>query len=401
MIIFVHNSKLWEMDKEKLSRISVLALNRIFGYEPKLSHSIIDALGSPEAVFSLPEDELLHIFGPFSKYLPQINDTALEKAEKELDGLLSRGCSVLGICDSAYPELLKECEDAPVALYVRSGTDAASIFNRRPAVSIVGTRDISPYGKEWCERIVSVLSRAPIKPLIVSGLAIGVDITAQMTALCCGLPTVGVLPVGITEVYPRRHYVAAGKIADSPGSALVTDYPPGTPATAFNFLRRNRIIAGISSATILVESKVKGGGTMTARLAFGYGREVLALPGRIDDVRSAGCNRLIKEEIAVPIDSLESLPEILGLGQAGGIAPDNSAERVKEYYSRILDAEDSDAIAALFRTIGKNRGVCPDELCRMCGMDYGRVSRLTGLLENDGFIETDLMQRCTINGKKN
>lgn len=388
------------MDKEKLSRISVLALNRIFGYAPKFSHHIIDTLGSPEAVFSLPGNELSNIFGPYSKYLHLINGSALENAEKELDRLTSSGYSILSICDSSYPQLLKECEDAPVALYVRSGTDAGAIFNRHPTISIVGTRDISPYGKEWSERIVAALSRAPIKPMIVSGLAIGIDITAQMTALCCGLPTVGVLPVGITEIYPRRHSIAAGKIADSPGSALVTDYPPETPPTAFNFLRRNRIIAGISKATILVESKAKGGGTMTARLAFGYGREVFALPGRIDDIRSSGCNRLIKEEIAMPIDSLETLAESLGLGSVAALPPKDSAESVRLYYNGILDTDDSYAIAVVFQAVKEHRGVCPDELCRICNMDYGRVSRLTGLLENDGFIETDLLQRCTINAKK-
>lgn len=388
------------MDKEKFSRISVLALNRIFGYEPKLSHHIIDTLGSPEAVFSLSGDELQSIFGPYSKYLPLINGRALENAEKELDRLTSSGYSVLSICDRSYPQLLKECEDAPAALYVRSGTDAGAIFNRHPAVSIVGTRDISPYGKEWCERIVAALSRSPIKPMIISGLAIGVDITAQMTALCCGLPTVGVLPVGITEIYPRRHSIAAGKIADSQGSALVTDYPPETPPTAFNFLRRNRIIAGLSRATILVESKTKGGGTMTARLAFGYGRDVFALPGRIDDTRSAGCNRLIKEEIATPIDSLETLAESLGLGSVAALPPKDSTESVRQYYNGIMDAEDRDAISGIYEAVKRNRGIQPDELCRICNMDYARVSRLTGILENDGFIETDILQRCTINAKK-
>ena len=388
------------MDKEKLSRISVLALNRIFGYEPKLSHHIIDTFGSPEAVFSLSGNEMRSIFGPYSKYLPLINGQALENAEKELDRLTSDGYSILSICDSAYPELLKECEDSPVALYVRSGTDAGAIFNKHPAVSIVGTRDISPYGKEWCERIVSALSRSPIKPLIVSGLAIGVDITAHMAALCCGLPTVGVLPVGITDIYPLRHSVAAGKIAGSPGSALVTDYPPGTHPATFNFLRRNRIIAGLSRATILVESKAKGGGTMTARLAFDYGRDVFALPGRIDDIRSTGCNRLIKEEIAAPIDSLETLVESLGLGSVADLPPRVSVESVRECYDGILDAEDRDAIAGIFLAVKEHRGICPDELCRICNMDYARVSRLTGILENDGFIETDVLQRCTINAKK-
>ena len=125
--------------------------------------------------------------------------------------------------------------------------------------------------------------------MIVSGLALGVDITAHAAALEGGLPTVGVSPVGIDDVYPRRHVPFVERMCATPGCALVTDYPPGTFPAAFSFIRRNRIIAGLAGSTVLIESRIKGGGMITARLAAGYGRDVFAVPGRIDDIRSQGC----------------------------------------------------------------------------------------------------------------
>lgn len=382
------------MDKDYLSKVSAVALNGIFGYEPKFSHRIIDELGSPEAVFSLSREELGHVFGPCSKYIPLINGASLEKAAAQLERLESEGCSVLGICDDGYPQLLKECEDAPMALYVRSGTDPGKIFNGHPSVSVVGTRDLSPYGREWCTRIIRELAKSPLKPVIVSGLAMGIDITAHMAALACGLPTVAVLPVGIDDVYPRRHSVAAHKISHSPGSALITDYPPGTAPVAFNFIRRNRIIAGLSRATILVESKSKGGGTMTARLAFEYGRDVYALPGRIDDIRSEGCNRLVREKVAETIDSLGELVRSLGLECP---VPMQGVLFEEELQRRYGGSADADNIRRIALAIRRNRGMNYDELCRECGMGYDTVARLAATLENDGFIETDPVQRCSIN----
>ena len=388
------------MDKDYLSKVGAVALNVIFGYEPKFSHNIIDALGSADAVFSLPQKDLRDIFGPYNKYLSLINGESLEKAAGLTERLLSRGYGILSIYDDGYPALLRECEDAPMVLYVRSSTPAEKLFNSRPAVSIVGTRDISPYGKEWCTRIVDAIASAPSKPLIVSGLAIGVDITAHMAAMDCGLPTIAVLPVGIEDVYPARHGAAAREIASRPGCALITDYPPGTTPQAFTFLRRNRIIAGISQATILVESKAKGGGTMTARLASGYGREVLALPGRIDDVRSQGCNRLLREKVAEPIDSLDNLPLALGLGLYDRRRKGDLERELRDRYEAELGEDRTREVLSVALLVKKNRGISVDEICRALAIDYSEALQITGLLEGDGFIETDLLQRCAINAKK-
>ena len=387
------------MDKDILPKLSAIALNSIFGYDPKFSHRIIDALGSAEAVFALPEGEKRNLFGPFCKYLPLISDESLEAAARQYDALTSDGVHVLSIYDKEYPALLRECDDAPMVLYVRCSDDIGGIFNSRPAISIVGTRDISPYGKEWCQRIVRTISEAPSHPSIVSGLAIGVDITAHMTALECGLPTIAVLPVGIDDIYPARHRRAASQIASAPGSAVVTDYPPGTRAVAFNFLRRNRIIAGMGQSTVLVESKVKGGGMLTARLASGYSRDVFALPGRIDDTRSQGCNTLIREGLAEAISSLDTLPSALGLGRYSYRRAADLEGAVRARYSSAYPAQYTEDLVRIALTIKGSRGISIDGICEELGMDYNVVSVMTGILENDRFIFTDLLQRCTINAK--
>lgn len=383
-----------------LERVSACSLNRLFGYEPRYASALIKALGSASAVFSLSGDELFSLLGPFCKYRDSINDSALEESEKELDRLKSGGCSFISMSEDCFPSLLRECEDSPAGLYVRSSTAPDTIFNKSPAISVVGTRDISPYGKEWCPRIIESLSETGCNPMIVSGLAFGVDICAHMAALAYRLPTIAVLPVGIDNVYPASHRVAAEKIAASPGSALITDYPPGTRAVPVNFIRRNRIIAGISLATILVESKEKGGGTMTARLAYGYDREVFALPGRVDDLRSSGCNRLIAGKIAEPLASLSDLPEALGLGKGGSRGKRNVADEIRRKRPPGADPEETELLAGMAEMINAHRGITLDELCRTSRLGYGRTLSLAGILESEGIIDVDLLQRCSIHHKK-
>lgn len=387
------------MDKEKYSKICALALNTVFGFKPRFSHSIIDALGSAEAIFKLPQKELTRIFGPYCSYLEQINGRTLENAEKEYDRIVSEGCQIVSIYDDGYPALLRDCPDAPLALYIKSPSPAEELFSAGPYISIIGTRDISLYGREWCRRIVETLSQSPTKPTIVSGMAIGVDITAHMAALDCGLPTIGVLPVGIDGIYPLRHRPHGERISSTRSCALISDFPAGTAPVAFNFLRRNRIIAGMSQATILVESKARGGGMMTARLASGYGRELAVLPGRIDDARSQGCNQLIREKIAEPIVSLETLPAQLGLGTYRLGRKASLAEAVRGRLSGKSLPDEVESAVRLALAVKSSRGISYDELCESLCMDYPDICRLVSLLENEGILETDLLQRCCINTK--
>ena len=240
------------------------------------------------------------------------------KKEEELTDLEKIGISFSAWNSASYPPLLKECADAPVGLYIRSVTPARELWNPSGNIAVVGTRDLSPYGKEWCEKAVTAIASGNEKPSIISGLALGTDICAHRTALDNGLPTIGVMATGPETVYPYRHKEFAERLWQTPGCALVTDYPPGTAPLAIHFLRRNRIIAGLADATILIESKSRGGGMTTSRLAFSYSRDVYALPGRADDVRSQGCNRLIREKIAEPLISIEDLIGSLGLEKRSG-----------------------------------------------------------------------------------
>lgn len=374
-------------------------LNRIFGFQPRISGELIRELGSCRAVFELPEKELKALLDPGSKYFGMISRRELDVSFAELERLGRAGYRFLHIGSPGYPPLLRDCEDAPVFLYIRSTDPPEEVFSA-PMVSIVGTRDISPYGKEWCTRTVAALSASEEKPVIVSGMAIGVDITAQMAALGYGLGTVGVLPTGIDEIYPRQHCVAAGKIAAARRSALVTDYPPGTSPVAITFLRRNRIIAALSSATILIESKVSGGGMMTARLAASYGRDVLALPGRVDDIRSGGCNQLIGEKIAEPMVDPEAVVSMLGLTGISRRRKTGLERLVRDRYAGRMDGAGTDDLVALALKVKAQRGITVEELGRALGWEYQKTAILAGILENDGFIETDLLQRCTINFKK-
>ena len=376
-----------------------ITLNRIFGYEPSAARALIGRFGSPGAVFSQSSTTLDEAFGPFSKFRPLICSSELEASEKEWASLKASGCRFVTIGSPGYPTLLSDCPDAPVGVYIRSLSPPEELWQSPDSISIVGTRDISPYGKDWTERIVRTLSLTIQKPPIVSGFAIGVDITAHLSSLAFGLATIAVLPVGLDTIYPWRHRYIAEQIIKTPGCALVTDFPPGTTPQAFNFLRRNRIIAGLSRATILAESKAKGGGTMTARLAASYGRDVLCLPGRIDDLRSAGCNRLIHEKIAEPLTDLDALPGQLGLSAAPSRSSPALAERIAQCYSQA--GEDTlNTLQRVCSLIRERRGITPEEISRELNLDYGRVSAAVSLLECDGFINTDLLRRCCIDNKK-
>lgn len=383
------------MENLKFERICALTLNRVFGYVPRISSSIVASLGSAAAFFRLSPGERDALAG--AKYRGQLNDGELEKSEREMDALEREGVTFISRTEGCFPKLLSECEDSPAGLYVKASCPPEEVFNRAFSVSVVGTRDISFYGKDWCPRIIRALASSTIKPTIVSGLAFGVDITAHMSALAFGLPTIAVLPTGIDEIYPRSHRVAAGKICSSPGSALVTDYPPGTGPAAFNFLRRNRLIAGLSNATILVESREKGGGTMTTRLAHGYGREVFALPGRIDDVCSAGCNRLIRENIAGSITDISSLVEDIGLGTIQPATERSPVQMLRAAFPEGLPDNTARRMESILAMVQKRPHISVEQLCSVLSTAYETMLSDTFFLSGHGLLDIDLAQRCSIN----
>lgn len=374
------------------------ALNRIFGFEPKTALALIGHFGSAKEIFRMSAEDLEAVTGPYFRHKGEICLRAEEDAAEELLKLEQKGIRFCGWTEECYPPLLKECEDAPVGIYVRSKTPLKSLWSGKRYISIVGTRDISPYGREWCGKIVKSLADTAEKPVIVSGLALGTDIEAHRTALECGLPTIGVMATGPDSIYPWRHRETAEIMASAPGCALVTDYPPETAPLAIHFLRRNRIIAGLSGATILVESKIRGGGMTTCRLAFSYSRDVYALPGRVDDLRSQGCNILIRQKIAEPLTCIESLMEDLRLDVSK-----TGSEPVGQKLRRIFKDRTSDdcieRMSAILGLIRKDRGATIEELARASGSDYSLTAQTVHLLEMEGLITIDLLQRCSINYK--
>ncbi len=414
----------WKMSckmESNYETVCLCALNSIFGYEPRIALALIESLGSAAAVFAMSEEEKEAVLGPYSKYRSRIVRSELDAAESVLQRLHREGTSFVGITSEVYPERLKVCEDAPVGIFVRSVSPVEQIFSDAGHyVAVVGTREITPYGEQWCRDIVRTLADSGTAPCIVSGLAYGTDIIAHKTAVECGLPTIAVMATGTDTVYPGRHRDFAERIVGLPGCALVTDYPPGTAPVALNFIRRNRIIAGLSDSVILVESAVRGGGMITCSLAFSYSRSVYALPGRGDDSRSQGCNRLIREGVAEIIDSLEGLNVQLGLCErghgrsgrncGGGHFPDDGSssrrgssdgtarDRLAERYSRTLLEDKISAMAEILLKVRERRGIDFDGLCAATGLSYRSVAELTALLENDGMISIDLLRRCSIRG---
>ena len=384
------------METSNIIKVGACTLNRAFGYYPQVSHRLIEEKGSIEALFSLSERERDDLLGPFSRFQGMLSDAELARSAAELDSLGKLGIRFLAFGESEYPSALAECPDSPAGLYVLSVSPMEELFADGPFISIVGTRDVSFYGQEWTRKIVFTLAQAQHKPVIVSGLAYGVDIMAHRAALEAGLRTIAVIPTGPEDIYPQGHRRYAEQIAGTPGCALITDFPPGTGAQAATFLRRNRIIAGLLSATIVVESKRKGGSLITAHTAFDYGRDVWALPGRIDDVRSAGCNALLREKVAEPIADVEALPDALGLGTYNRRRKAELEEEVRDRYSGSTDADTLEKLCRIAVCIKLNRGICVEEIAEQLGIDHVQTATLVGTLETGGFIVTDLLQRCMI-----
>ena len=381
--------------------LALCALNKIFGYHPRLALQRIAQAGSALALFdgSHTEGEL------HPELLSRLVPRELEWAQKELERVREGGFRFIGLLDEDYPSALREIPDPPLGLYLNGTSSPAEIFEMRPLVAFVGTRDLSPYGKAWCEKLVKALAETRAQPAIVSGLALGADGVAHRTALQCGLPTVGVMATGIETVYPRQHERLAMDMVRSPSGALVTDYPLDTAPVALNFVRRNRIIAGLSRAVVVIESKSRGGSLMTAKYAVEYSREVFAVPGRLEDLRSAGCNSLIRTQMAQIVTSAEDLVDSLGMGgsrrhrAAGGSwvtdqAGDSPEERFRHALVRRYAA--GSALIPVALAVFRQRGIGMEELAQTLQRPYGEVLAAVGTLEADGVVTSDFLRRCSV-----
>lgn len=281
-----------------------IGLTLIKGIGPILAKSLIAYLGSAEAIFqeNISTLEKIPGIGPtLAKIIVNQAPAALQQADKELEYMHSNHIQALLYTDKEYPFRLKECEDAPIVLYY----DGITNLNDGHFIAFVGTRTPTDYGRNWCNAMIEELAQKLPNAIIVSGLAYGIDITAHKAALKYQLPTIGVVAHGLDRIYPPSHTPIGNKMAKN--GAIVTEYPTGTKPDKPNFVQRNRIIAGLCDAVIIVESAARGGSLLTADAANLYNREVFALPGRVGDVHSEGCNNLIKQNKASIIESASDL----------------------------------------------------------------------------------------------
>ncbi|MDT8415407.1 MAG: DNA-processing protein DprA [Flavobacteriaceae bacterium] len=278
-----------------------LALQRISKIGDITAKKLIAHCGSAEQVFKEKKDRLLKIDGIGLSIYKELSSGShfLKEAEAEMKFIANESICVHTFDEFGYPEKLKHCIDGPVLLFTKGNIN----LDKKRIVSIVGTRNITTYGMAFCETLLAEL--VPFNPVIVSGLAYGVDIQAHKHAVKNKLQTIACLAHGLNQIYPKIHQKYVAEILENGG--LVTDFWSTSQPERENFLQRNRIIAGMAEATIVVESAEKGGSLVTADIAHSYNRDVFAVPGRVTDKYSSGCNQLIRSEKAHLISSAADL----------------------------------------------------------------------------------------------
>lgn len=288
--------------------IYTMALTRVPRLNIASQRLLMDTLGSATAVFENRKD-IGSLVSETARELTTVlaqMDTQIARAEEELEFADQKGIQCLCLNDSDYPVRLRDCEDAPLLLFYK-GT---APLNRSHIISMVGTRRCTEYGKDLCRHFMADLKRLRPDVLVVSGLAYGIDIHSHREALDNGFDTVGVLAHGLDQIYPRAHRDTAVRMVSQGG--LLTEFMSRTNADKVNFIRRNRIVAGMADATIVLESADKGGALITANIATSYHRDVFAFPGRTGDQYSQGCNRLIRDNKAALLQDATDFVEAMG-----------------------------------------------------------------------------------------
>jgi len=277
------------MNEEEL--FYVLALQKVELVGDIVAKKLLTHFNSAKEVFQSKAGKLESIDGIGSILIRNLKDKSVfEKAEKELQFIKENHIDVLYFKDENYPDKLKHCIDGPILLFSSGNID----FKNRKIISIVGTRQITSYGMECCKKLIADL--APLNPIIVSGFAYGVDIVAHQAAMENNLQTIGVVAHGLNQIYPKVHTKYVAKMEENGG--FLTEFWSNANPDKENFVKRNRIVAGMSEATIVIESADKGGSLITANMAVDYNRDVFAFPGRATDKYSQGCNNLIKTQKA-------------------------------------------------------------------------------------------------------
>ncbi len=300
------------MNEEKL--FYTLALQQVEGVGDLTAKKLLNGFEDAQAVLNASVSSLLKIDGIGDRLLANLKSKAIfVEAEKELNNIVKHNIAVTYFRDKEYPSRLKHCEDGPVLLFSTQALD----WNNPRIISIVGTRNATVRGEEFCKAFIQDL--ATYNPVVISGFAFGIDITAHRSAIANQLKTVAVLGHGLLDMYPKEHRKYRAAMESSGG--FLTEFKSRSSIDKENFIRRNRIVAGLSEATIIIESAEKGGSISTARFANDYNREVFAVPGRISDRYSQGCNELIKWQQAQLITSAQDVVEILKWDQLQKTTP--------------------------------------------------------------------------------
>ena len=359
--------------------ISAIALTRISYFSLAELLELFRRVGSAEEIVAhsqhirdlLPEasDRLTQAFTDIGQ--------ALRYAENELRTAESMGVRPLVMGDDDYPSRLLECPDAPLVLYYQGSAS----LNQKRVVSIVGTRRCTPYGQDLVRRFMSELRSLCPQVLVVSGLAYGIDICAHREALAQGYDTVGVVAHGLDDLYPPSHRLTADQMLKQGG--LLTEFPTGTRPDRLNFVRRNRIVAGLSDATLLVESAIRGGGLITTRIANDYGRDVFAFPGAVGAPYSEGCNDLIRRQGAGLIMSAKHFVEAMGWQNDAQLS-EAQAQGIERQLFPELTADEQRVVAVLQRKNDLQINI----LSVQSGIAVGPLTALLFSLEMKGVVRT-------------
>lgn len=350
-----------------------IALTLLPGVGIANARKLLSLTGSAEAIFTEKKAALQKITGLKEQALNSIvnHKEHLARAEKECKFIERNSIRTYFFTDTDYPVRLKQCTDCPIILYSKGNADLDSMY----IVSIVGTRKATDYGKEVCHTLISGLSSLGV--LIVSGLAYGIDTSAHRNALDAGLPTVGVLAHGLDRIYPDVNIPLAQRMLEQGG--LVTEFMSDTNPDRENFPMRNRIIAGLSDATIVVEAGPKGGALITADIANSYNRDVFAVPGRVSDVYSTGCTNLIKTNRAALVEKPEDILYLMGWEK------DQKKKEPVQQKLFIQLEPDQEAIYGILQEYGEC-GI--DKLCIESKLNAGKVATALLNLEFEGLVKS-------------
>lgn len=309
-------------------------------------------------------------------------EEALQEALRELQMMDKYGIRLCTIEDGIYPELLKHCEDVPLVLYYKG--EILPQADGEKFLAVVGTRKASVRCQERVGKVLEELSGMGHRPVVVSGLAYGIDASAHRASLKYGLRTWAVGGIGLHTVYPSSHKALAESILSN-GGALMSEFPCSATVHPVNFLQRNRIVAGLCHATLVAESAIKGGSMATARMALSYNREVMAFPGRPDDAYSAGCNLLIKENVAALVENGLDVARVLGY-------PEKQQQPQQVELDLFGEEGQKHAVLAMLEQEGE---VHIDELQARTGIGMGELSAILLQLELEGKVVGTLGQRYT------